>query len=55
MMTDKQKERLYEKLIRLAYDLEYDAKRLREAGDQSRAATLQNVASTLGNLGRNGT
>lgn len=41
-----------ERLIRLAYDLEEVAARLREAGYPSHAATVRDISSLAGKVGR---
>lgn len=55
-MTDHQKRRLGEKLVRLAYELEHDAARLREGapdqGARNFAEGIKGLSSTAGNLGR---
>ena len=51
-MTERQFERLKDKLAKLAYELEYDAQRCREAGKDSFAGSLRDISSRLGNLGR---
>ena len=50
-ITPLQVERLKNKLIRMAYDLEYDAARVRST-DDSLANTLKDLSSALGRVGR---
>lgn len=45
--------RLIEKWRRLAYELENDAARCREAGHYTTANGIQGIASSLGNIARN--
>ena len=50
-MTPHQVERLKNKLIRMAYDLEYDAARVRSTDDRL-ANALKDMSSALGKIGR---
>ena len=50
-ITPLQVERLKNKLIRMAYDLEYDAARVRSADDRL-ANALKDLSSALGRVGR---
>ena len=50
-MTKHQVERLKNKLIRLAYELEYDAARVRSSDDRL-ANALKDLSSALGRVGR---
>ena len=50
-MTKHQVERLKNKLIHLAYELEYDAARVRSSDDRL-ANTLKDLSSALGRVGR---
>lgn len=52
-MTKRQFDRLAEKLIRLAYELEHDASRVRaNSCKPSYADAIKNISSRLGDLGR---
>jgi hypothetical protein len=55
-LTEKQKEhfrdRLAEKLHRLAYDLEHDAARSRDFMPQNMAESVRSISSSLGTLAR---
>ena len=50
-MTKHQVERLKNKLIRMAYDLEYDAARVRSTDDRL-ANALKDLSSALDRVGR---
>ena len=50
-MTKHQVERLKNKIRRLAYELEYDAARVRSSDDRL-ANTLEELSSVLGRVGR---